>query len=313
MGLSISVLSVFPLRLRLWLGRLLFRPLSRAAVRVSWHRVIKGPCNPTEVEAMQYVASHTTIPVPRVYAVHTEPNDFIYIEMAYVPGEALDEAWADLSTDQKYSIFADLKQHLSTLRELEPPAQGLVSSALQNPAYDCRIGNRFFGPITHDEFHSLARARAPLDVVASMFGEEIAEMHTRRYQTHFAHADLCPRNIIVRGGRVATTLDWAFAGWYPEYWDFTRAHYNLFYDQGRWEEYLRLVMPCYEMELRAERILWDGLPEPGTTRYWYRNGVEGKTEGSAPAASWLQTRARRQLAVPDLWTLALRREHYVVE
>ncbi|KAM4058928.1 phosphotransferase enzyme family protein [Hirsutella rhossiliensis] len=182
--------------------------------------------------------------------------------MAYVQGEDLEYAWSGLSTDQIDSIFADLKQHISSLRELQPPAQGVVSSALQNPAYDCRIGNRFFGPMTHDEFHSL---------------------------TLFAHADLSPRNIIVKGGRIVAILDWAFAGWYPEYWDFTRAHYNLFFDQDRWEEYLRLVMPCYEMELTAERILWDRLPEP----------------------AWLQARAGRQLA--DLWTLALRRERYVVD
>ncbi|KAL3955292.1 hypothetical protein ACCO45_010855 [Purpureocillium lilacinum] len=226
----------------------------RAAVRVSWHRVIKGPCNPTEVEAMQYVASHTTIPVPRVYAVHTEPNDFIYIEMAYVPGEALDEAWADLSTDQKYSIFADLKQHLSTLRELEPPRRDSSRRLFRIP------------PTTAE---SETASSAPLPMMSFTHSHERGLPWTPVSQEHH-----CQR------GRVATTLDWAFAGWYPEYWDFTRAHYNLFYDQGRWEEYLRLVMPCYEMELRAERILWDGLPEPGTTRYWYRNGVEGKTEGS---------------------------------
>ncbi|KAK2590103.1 hypothetical protein QQS21_012221 [Conoideocrella luteorostrata] len=144
--------------------------------------------------------------------------------------------------------------------------------------------------MTHDEFHSLVRATASLEDVTCMLSEEIAKVHTRRYQTRFAHADLCPRNIIVKGGRIVAILDWAFAGWYPEYWDFTRAHYNLFSGQDRWEECLRLVMPCYEMELRAERILWDRLPEPGATLSWFRNGVRGRTEGSAPAAAWLQAR-----------------------
>lgn len=78
-----SIGSLFPLRLRLWLGKLLFRELGPCTVRVSWHRVIKGPCNPPEVEAMQYIASHTTIPVPKVFAVHNN-NGVIYIEMANI-------------------------------------------------------------------------------------------------------------------------------------------------------------------------------------------------------------------------------------
>ncbi|POR35148.1 Protein kinase-like domain protein [Tolypocladium paradoxum] len=300
MGLSIGTL--FPLRLRLWLGKLLFRPLGPSTVRVSWHRLIKGPCDPPEVEAMQYVASHTTIPVPRIYAVHTEENGSIYIEMAYVQGGNLDSAWSGLSTDQRDTIFADIKQHMSSLRELQPPTQGIVSSALQNPAYDCRIGARFYGPMNHDEFHSLARGHLRMEDVAPFLGEEVAKVHTARYRTRFTHADLAPRNIIVRGGRVAAIIDWAFAGWYPEYWEFTKAHYNYFPGQD-WEEYLRLALPCYDTELTAEQTLWTRLPEPGTPATSYRDGVSYKRPGSAPSAAWLDARAGRQLT--DLWSLAL--------
>jgi hypothetical protein len=56
---------------------------------------------PREVEAMQYVASHTTIPVPRIYTVHTDGHGHIYIEMAYVKGVTLHSAWSGLSKDQK--------------------------------------------------------------------------------------------------------------------------------------------------------------------------------------------------------------------
>lgn len=298
MGLSIGTL--FPLRLRLWLGKLLFRPLGPSTVRVSLHRVIKGPCDPPEVEAMQYVASHTTIPVPRIYAIHTK-NGFIYIEMAYIQGSTLDCAWGGLSTDQRDTIIADIKQHISSLRELQPPTQGIVSSALQNPAYDCRIGARFYGPINNDEFHSLARGHLRMEDVAPFLGEEVAKVHTSRYQTRFTHADLAPRNIIVRGGRVAAIIDWAFAGWYPEYWEFTKAHYTYFPGQD-WEEYLRLALPCYETELMVERTLWRRLPEPGTRAAFYRDGVWIECPGSNPSAAWSDARAGRQLT--DLWSLA---------
>ena len=88
-------------------------------VRVSWHRVIKRPCDPPEVEAMQYIAKHTTIPVRRVYGIHML-NQRIYIEMEYVPGGNLETAWLKnrLTPDQKRNIFANIKQYVSILREL---------------------------------------------------------------------------------------------------------------------------------------------------------------------------------------------------
>lgn len=298
-----SIGSLFPLRLRLWFGRLLFRHLgSDKTVRVSWRRVIKGPCDPPEVEAMQYIASHTTVPVPRIQAVHTDKKGRIYIEMEYVRGDDLDRIWDDLSTHQKDIIFADLRKHISSLRELQPPRPGIVSSALQNPAYDGRIGARFYGPMNQDEFHSLARGRLRMEDVAQFLGKEVAKVHTARYQTHFTHADLAPRNIMVRGGRVAAIVDWAYAGWYPEYWEFTKAHYT-YYPGDDWEEYVRVAIPCYETELTAERKLWRMLPEPGTPATSYREGVSISRPGSAPSAAWLDSRAGRQLT--DLWSLAL--------
>ncbi|EFY87368.1 hypothetical protein J3458_015500 [Metarhizium acridum] len=304
MGQSIG--SLFPLRWRLWLGKLLFRPLGPSTFRVSWHRVIKGPCDPTEVEAMNYVAAHTTVPVPKVYAVHTE-GQLIYIEMAFIRGETLESAWDNLSKGQMTAIFDDLKNHLSSLRALQPPEQGMVSSALQNPAFDCRIGFRFFGPVSHDGFHSLTRGHLIIEDVEPFLGQEVAKTHTSSYATHFTHADLAPRNIMVRNGRISAIIDWGFAGWYPEYWEFTKAHYNLFFGQDLWEEYMRLVLPCYETELVAERILWRRLPEPGTiSSSWADHTVFKK--GSTPSAEWLSKRAG--LKSIDLWSLALAKGEY---
>jgi hypothetical protein len=299
MGLSIGTL--FPLRWRLWLGKLLFRPLGPITTRVSWHRVLKGPCDPPEVEAMQYIASHTNIPVPRVYGIHALKG-FIYIEMAYIPGDNLDKAWGSLTVDQRNTVFADIKQYISCLRKLQPPAEDIVSSALQNPTYDCRIGARFYGPFNHHDFHSLARGHLRKEDVAEFLGKEVEKVHTDHYRKCFTHADLAPRNIMTRNGRVTAIIVWAFSGWYPEYWEFTKAHYNYFPGED-WEKYLRLGLPCYETELIAERTLWGRLPEPGTSATSYRDGVCYKRPGSRPSAAWMDARAGQST---DLWSLALR-------
>ncbi len=302
MGLPIGTL--FPLRLRLWFGRLLFRrELGPSAVRVSWHRIIKGPCNPPEIEALQYVAAHTSIPVPKIYRIHTPEDGSIFIEMEYVAGEPLNRAWHGMSAAQRDAVFADIPQHVASLRALPPPAQDVVCSALQNPAYDCRIGGQFYGPMSHDEFHSLARGHLRKEDMPVLGGDALAEVHsTRRYETRFAHADLSPYNIIVRDARVVAVIDWAFSGWYPEYWEFTKAHYNYFPGKD-WEEYLARALPCYETELAAEAILWERLPEPGTARTFSREGVSSSRQGSRPSAAWLAARAAHE--PQDLWTRCL--------
>ncbi|KAG5929128.1 hypothetical protein E4U42_007032 [Claviceps africana] len=305
---NLSIGSLLHLRTRLWLGRLLFRPLSGDRLtRVSWHRVIKGPCRPTEVEAMQYVAAHTTVPVPKLFAVHIDDGE-IYIEMAYITGTTLEGGWDGLSTDQKSVIFAELKQHVSSLRELSPPVEGMVSSALQNPAWDARVGHNLFGPVSLNEFHSVVRGHLVMEDVAQYLGEGVVRMHTAPYRICFTHADLAARNIMIRNGHIAAIIDWDFAGWYPEYWEFTKAQYTELGGGSR--EFVFDALPCYEAELEAERILWDRLPTMGSTYTAHRHGVVIKHAGSAPSKAWME--ARRSCQQVDLWAVYLARHPYSV-
>ncbi|KAL7918252.1 kinase-like protein [Trichoderma austrokoningii] len=310
MGQFIS--SLLPLRFRLWLGRQLYEPFTSGVVRVSRHRIIKGPCGPPEIEAMQYIADNTAIPIPQIYAIHTTPDKQIYIEMEYIEGKSLYTAWKveGLSQEQKTAIWADIKHYVSILRELQPPAEHLVASALQNPAYDVRIGARFFGPFSHREFHSLTQSHLRMEDVAIALGEEVEKVHTTSYRTCFTHGDLIPRNIIVRNGRVAAIIDWAFAGWYPEYWEFTKGHYD-FFPKEDWYKHFCQEMPSYKMELMAEQALWEMIPEPGTPETFYREGVVRKVPGSMPSATWQEARADHP--VEDLWSVVLSSRRFASE
>lgn len=225
--------------------------------------------------------------------------------MEYIHGDDLDTAWRTdgrLTPNQKRTIFADIKEYISILRELQPPAEDLVASALQNPAYDCRVGARYFGPFNHHDFHSLVRGHLRMEGVAPWLGEEVAKVHTTSYRTCFTHGDLVPRNILVRDGCVAAIIDWGFAGWYPEYWEFTKAHYDYFPKEDWWE-YIREALPCYDLELEAEQILSEKVPNPGTPATLSREDMVYEKAGSKPSAAWPDARAGRQLK--DLWSVAL--------
>lgn len=250
------------LPLRLWIGKKTFGAdkLGPRGVRVSPGRMIKGPCPISELEAMKYVAQHTSIPVPKVFNTHYYDYWF-YIEMEFIRGTSLDIAWnrAELSQDQKKYITNQVAGYVSQLRKLEPPREGIVASTNFGENVDHRVGSWGFGPfVSHEAFHSYIRADIPLDEL----GPEIAECHSRRYRSCFTHADLAPRNIMVHNGKVSAIVDWQFGGWYPEYWEYTKANYGAIAQPEWYSGLANALEKRYDDKLEAERVLWRLLDDP---------------------------------------------------
>jgi len=232
---------------------------------VSRGRIIKGLCDATELEALELVAKHTSIPTPKVYKIHRHAGR-LYIEMEYIPGMDLQTAWqcGHLLPEEKKHIVEEIALYFKQLRSMEPLQEQAVGSALLKQCLDHRVGSPLFGPFkNHGEFHSFLRRHIPLDKCAEVFSEEVARCHSRKYRSCFTHADLCPRNIIVNGGMVAAIIDWEFAGWYPEYWEYTKAHFGRI-NMPDWYEQFENAVTRYDDELAAERTLWRPCDQPGT-------------------------------------------------
>lgn len=251
------------LPLRLWIGKKFFTELGPRGVRVSRGRMIKGPCPESELAALKYVAEHTSIPVPRVFHAHYY-EDYLYIEMEYIRGMDLGAARASsqLSQDQTTNIVTEVAGYINQLRELKPPREGIVASASLGELMDHRVGGENFGPFTsHEGFHTYIRANFPIENCNEIFSREVAECHTRHYRTCFTHADLAPRNIMVHNGKVSAIVDWQFGGWYPEYWEYTKAHYARS-DWSEWYNGLENRIERYDTEYECERSLWRLLDDP---------------------------------------------------
>jgi thiamine kinase-like enzyme len=116
---------------------------------------------------------------------------------------------------QKASIMSDIHQYVFTLRNLQPLQKGFMSSALQNPATDNRVGSRYLGPMNHTEFHSMLQRHLRSEDI-HLLGKAVAHTKATQYRTCCTHGDLLPRNILVINGRIVALIDWAFSGWYPE-------------------------------------------------------------------------------------------------
>ncbi|KAL2371845.1 hypothetical protein RJZ57_003717 [Blastomyces gilchristii] len=121
---------------------------------------------------------------------------------------------------------------------------------------DCRIDHDNGGNGPYNKIEDLNKR---LMSISSLIPEDadralVAEVHSRPYRVFFTHADLKPGNVLVHSGRLSGFVDWEFAGWYPEYWEYSKACYVV-YGWQLWLETMKKAFPEYPDEWRAERVL----------------------------------------------------------
>lgn len=95
------------------------------------------------------------------------------------------------------------------------------------------------------------------------------KVHQRpeQYSVKFTHADLNASNILVEGGHITGIIDWEFAGWYPEYWDYTK----MWWSERRplLDNFYQSITEApniiqYEEDKAAGRAIWKHM-HPGRT------------------------------------------------
>lgn len=205
---------------------------------------------------MEFVRKNTTIPVPKIIRIY-QHGDKLDIVMKLVKGETLDVAWSKLDSSQKEAVVRELCGYIEQLRKLVPPAD-LIGSVGMSSGLDARLGGNRWGPFDSiSKFHDYLRRDLPLDGIWSNV-PEVVKVHARpqTYTIKFTHADLSPRNIMVKNGKITGIIDWEFSGWYPEYWEYTKTYHG-------WRPYLKdfydildRFTKTYPEELAAEREIW---------------------------------------------------------
>ncbi|KAI0369521.1 kinase-like protein [Pilatotrama ljubarskyi] len=157
------------------------------------------------------------------------------------------------------ALVQDLRGAFEQLRSLAPLSPSV--SGLSNRPLRCNRGgdSELIGPFANQqEFKNYLFARANgerSDILRRLAEPVNAKMH----RVCFTHADIAARNILIRDGRLVGIIDWEFAGWYPEYWEYTAMEAQL-----RLEKIMRqfwdVVQPFgpgdpYSDELALERAL----------------------------------------------------------
>ncbi|KAG6102612.1 hypothetical protein E4U30_003830 [Claviceps sp. LM220 group G6] len=217
------------------------------------------PMLANEFAALQLVRRHTNVPVPSALDLASDAENS-YLLTTKVRGIPLGRCIDTLSRDEVTTLVGDLQKYLSELRAIpkEVSPKYAITNALGKACYDGRLitGSQydaargdFFGPfVDEDDFNDTLRC-VPLPDVVHRSGHEIV----------FAHGDLNMRNIMMYNGRLSGFIDWETCGWYPDYWDYTKAHYITKFNR-RWLKMVDAVfgkLGNYEAELAVERQLWE--------------------------------------------------------
>lgn len=278
---------LFPSRFRLAIYQLLAKlgtflygkPNHHAVQRLPFGLYLKRNTEPAEsrneFNALRLLHRHTSIPVPKpldiihIPAKDPRNNDPFYSDhypQSYllstrIPGIPIYRCQHVLSDADLQTISLYLTDYFSQLRSIPAPPnpQGadlnpMISDTLGGPCRDPRIrASDPVGPFPDEQsFNQVLR-----------FPDDPAR---KGHKIVFTHADLNPRNILVskkekEGWRVEGIVDWENAGFYPDYWDCTKALFEGFRWTKRYNDMVRGVFDGlreggYKREREVEERAW---------------------------------------------------------
>ncbi|TRX97184.1 hypothetical protein FHL15_001978 [Xylaria flabelliformis] len=175
-----------------------------------------------EAENMLFVKQHTTIPVPKVYAVYTF-DDKTMIIMEFIEGKTLDSSI--MSPQEFDAVGEQLKDQLNQLRQI--PAPDWYGSIGRRPLLDISSG-RQYGPfdnisdmirIYFDQEFGGGECTGKFAQVKISFRTTLESVSTALEHAYpvFSHGDLYGRNILIQPNGIPCIIDWELAGFYPSY------------------------------------------------------------------------------------------------
>ncbi|CVL01413.1 uncharacterized protein FPRN_11586 [Fusarium proliferatum] len=215
-----------------------------------------------EYNALKILEQKTSIPAPRVFDIvcqNNDEDDLSFLLMSRIPGTSLAICRDALSDQDCANLSVQLKDCVSQMRDIPKPVNHdmAICNTLGEACRDPRIRDwSAVGPFP-DEASFSQNLR---------FSDEPSR---RGHKICFTHGDLNPRNILVerisnssgvRGWRLSGIIDWETAGYYPEYWDYTKSMFESFRWPRRHNEMMSEVFSefgDYSEELAVERRAWE--------------------------------------------------------
>ncbi len=174
--------------------------------------------------------------------------------MEYIKAPTLRSVWPKFSQRERLDVMRQLRDYIDQLRDLPLPDPHRVQAVDGKSCYDERMGGEYGPYATIDTFNE-AWGYKLIPKKYPEHREVFEKIAGRSWRIIFAHGDLGPHNLLWRDGKIVAVIDWEFAGWLPEYWDYTRIFKVIYPDNPadqEWWKMLQDFIPCYPDELEVE-------------------------------------------------------------
>lgn len=216
-----------------------------------------APKHQAEFQALRMVQQYTHIPAPRGIDV-IQYRGSSYLLMTGVPGRGIGQMLHTMTDKQLDLVAQDLRDYTTELRQIpnNTGSEFLTCNTLGGGILDWRIGDSQRKELKFrsvNDFNKFLIDDLPIDKKGWKL---IDKAHSAKHDTVFTHADLNLRNILVDDtGRISAIVDWECAGWYPEYWEYTKMHFTVRFTPRWLVDVVDQIFPNCSDELRVEDML----------------------------------------------------------
>ncbi|KAL5329524.1 hypothetical protein ACEPPN_003038 [Leptodophora sp. 'Broadleaf-Isolate-01'] len=201
-----------------------------------------------EFNSLKIVQSQTSIPVPHPID-HLLSRTESFLVTSRIEGGPAGLAVDECSDEEMHRMAEDLRSWIAELRLIKgnKDSKYAITNATRGSCLDYRISGNRVGPFPSEKEFSESLCLGALPGL----------MHRTDHKIVFTHADLNMRNIIVEDGRITGIVDWENAGFFPEYWEYTKCHFGVRISK-RWPKMIDAAFGNkYEAELGIERQYWE--------------------------------------------------------
>ncbi|TQV91892.1 serine/threonine protein kinase [Cordyceps javanica] len=178
-----------------------------------------------------------------------------WLIMTGMPGQRLDEVIHKMSYPERHQLADDLAAAIKAYRNVPNSSNFLIASASGGRLQDPRTSSSGCGPYQNESDFNKQITRG----CAQDLEQAFPDAHSRRYPIVFTHADLFPSNILIDSGRLSGIVDWQYAGFYPAYWEYTKAMRSVRHAE-HYQAIFRRIFSEYEDELEVEEFLSSYFP-----------------------------------------------------
>ncbi|KFY31111.1 hypothetical protein V493_01396 [Pseudogymnoascus sp. VKM F-4281 (FW-2241)] len=195
-----------------------------------------------EKEALD-LAAELNIPAPKAYEASTGSDGI-----------------GSMSEEDRQDICRQLREILTTMQSVESQT-GTIASCSGGVFRECRLMGEYSGGPFQDEAGFNNYVTKLIGSTPTDINNALRSQLRTDHRIVFSHGDLSQHNIIIKDMKVAAIIDWEFAGWFPEYWEYVK-FFEVSAKNKDWREYAKYIFPrtYYDQLATFQGILRWGVP-----------------------------------------------------